>query len=66
MYRRCPSGVQDARSSAFFKAYRWMDERGVLPAGRTLEDQAASFVEAVRILDAERSAIQSAKVNIDG
>lgn len=55
--RRCPSSFVDARMRSFMVAYRQYDERGVLPAPGSWNDQAALFVAYVGVVDAERGAI---------
>lgn len=57
-FKRCPQSMVDAETRALMDSYRAYTD-GHLPAPGGWNDQARSWVKAVRVIEAERSAIEA-------
>lgn len=57
---RCPaaSGTNEPVVQSYMEAYYALDRFGIWPRAGGLEDQDAAFVDAVRLIDAERGMIK--------
>lgn len=55
---RCPASMMTSDVSRFVRAYVAYD-KGMLPSGGGLDEQAASFIHAVSVFTAERAAIEA-------
>lgn len=62
-HKRCPASIvgADAGVGQALRAYMWLDRFSVTPRPGGMLAQSGDFIDAVKIIDAERGALEEAK-----